>query len=203
MLLALIGGISIGFFSALHRRFAVDQIAMIGAVSGISIPQFWLGLMLMYLFGVVLGILPTSGYGGGRLTHLILPAFTLGVRYMALLARISRSAVLEVMQEDYVRTARAKGLLERVVEYRHIFRNALLSVVTIAGLQLGSMLAATVIVETVFAWPGIGHLLVTAIFGRDVPLIQGIILIIVLSFLLINFLIDLSYSYIDPRIRYD
>jgi len=203
MLFAVIGGVGLGFFSAIHQGSALDIIAMIGAVAGMSIPNFWLGLVLMYLVGVLLGILPTSGYGGGDLAHLILPAFTLGIRYMALLARMSRSAVLDVVHEDYVSTARSKGLAERAVQFRHIFRNALIPVVTIAGLQFGSMLASTVVVETVFSWSGIGSLLVESIFRRDVPTLQGCILIIVVAFLVINLLVDLVYGYLDPRIQYD
>lgn len=203
MLFAVIGGVGLGFFSAIHQGSALDIIAMIGAVTGMSIPNFWLGLMLMYLVGVLLGILPTSGYGGGDLAHLILPAFTLGVRYMALLARMSRSAVLDVVHEDYVNTARSKGLAERAVQFRHIFRNALIPVITIAGLQFGGMLASTVVVETVFSWSGIGSLLVESIFRRDVPVLQGCILIIVVAFLVINLLVDLVYGYLDPRIQYD
>lgn len=203
MLFAVIGGVGLGFFSAIHQGSAFDIIAMIGAVTGMSIPNFWLGLMLMYLVGVLLGILPTSGYGGGDLAHLILPAFTLGVRYMALLARMSRSAVLDVVHEDYVNTARSKGLAERVVQFRHIFRNALIPVITIVGLQFGGMLASTVVVETVFSWCGIGSLLVESIFRRDVPVLQGCILIIVVAFLVINLLVDLAYGYLDPRIQYD
>jgi len=203
MFFALITGVSLGFFSAIHQGSVLDMVAMIGAVAGMSIPNFWLGLMLMYLVGVLLGILPTSGYGGGDLRHLILPAFTLGVRYMALLARMSRSAVLDVVHEDYVNTARSKGLAERAVQFRHIFRNALIPVITIAGLQFGGMLASTVVVETVFSWSGIGSLLVDSIFRRDVPVLQGCVLIIVVAFLLINLLIDLVYGYLDPRIQYD
>jgi len=203
MLFAVIGGVGLGFFSAIHQGSALDIIAMIGAVAGMSIPNFWLGLMLMYLVGVLLGILPTSGYGGGDLAHLILPAFTLGIRYMALLARMSRSAVLDVVHEDYVNTARSKGLAERAVQFRHIFRNALIPVITIAGLQFGGMLASTVVVETVFSWSGIGSLLVDSIFRRDVPVLQGCILIIVVAFLVINLLVDLVYGYLDPRIQYD
>jgi len=203
MLFAVIGGVGLGFFSAIHQGSAFDIIAMIGAVTGMSIPNFWLGLMLMYLVGVLLGILPTSGYGGGDLAHLILPAFTLGVRYMALLARMSRSAVLDVVHEDYVNTARSKGLAERAVQFRHIFRNALIPVITIAGLQFGGMLASTVVVETVFSWCGIGSLLVESIFRRDVPVLQGCILIIVVAFLVINLFVDLAYGYLDPRIQYD
>ena len=203
MLFAAIGGVSLGFFSAIHQGSSLDIVSMIGAVAGMSIPNFWLGLMLMYLIGVLWGILPTSGYGGGDLAHLILPAFTLGVRYMALLARMSRSAVLEIIHQDYIKTARSKGLSEQAVKYRHIFRNALIPVITVMGLQFGGMLASSVVVETVFSWSGIGSLLVDSIFGRDIPILQGCILIIVVTFLLVNLFIDLVYGYLDPRIQYD
>ncbi len=201
--LAAISGVSLGFISAIHQGSAVDVGAMVGAVAGMSIPNFWLGLMLMYLFGALWRVLPTSGYGAGRFVYLILPAITLGVRYMALLARISRASVLEIVYQDYVKTARAKGLSEWRVRYRHIFRNALIPVVTVIGLQFGGMLASAVVVETVFSLPGIGSLLVQSIFNRDVPVLQGCILVIVVTFLVVNLAVDLVYGYIDPRIQYD
>ena len=203
ILFAAISGVSLGFLSAIKHGSAIDFIAMITAVTGMSTPNFWLGLMLIYLFGALWGILPTSGYGGGRLIYMILPAFTLGVRYMALLARISRSSVLEIIYQDYIKTARAKGLTEWAVRYRHIFRNALIPVVTVIGLQFGGMLASAVVVETVFSLPGIGSLLVQSIFSRDVPVLQGAILVIVVTFLIVNLLVDFVYGYIDPRVQYD
>ena len=203
ILFASITGVSLGFISAIHHGSAIDITSMILAVTGMSTPNFWLGLMLMYLFGALWGILPTSGYGGGRFIYMILPAFTLGVRYMALLARISRSSALEIIYQDYVKTARAKGLSEWTVRYRHIFRNALIPVVTVIGLQFGGMLASAVVIETVFSFPGIGSLLVQSIFSRDVPVLQGCILVIVVTFLIVNLGVDLVYGYIDPRIQYD
>ena len=200
--LAAISGVSLGFVSAIHQGTAIDVSAMITAVAGMSIPNFWLGLMLMYLFGALWKILPTSGYGGGRFVYLILPAITLGVRYMALLARMSRASVLEIVYQDYIKTARSKGLSEWTVRYRHIFRNALIPVVTVIGLQFGGMLASAVVIETVFSLPGIGSLLVQSIFSRDVPVLQGCILVIVVTFLIVNLGVDLVYGYIDPRIQY-
>lgn len=202
MLIAVIGGVVFGFISAVKQGSLFDTASMAVAVTGVSIPNFWLGLMLMYLFGVLLDILPTTGYGNGDIAHLILPSVTLGAAYMALIARISRATVLDVLHEDYVRTARSKGLSEIVVRVKHIFRNALIPVITIIGLQFGGMLASTVVVEVVFAWPGIGSLLVISIFRRDEPVIQGCILLIVFLFMLINLIIDILYAYIDPRIHY-
>jgi peptide/nickel transport system permease protein len=202
MFIAAVGGIIPGFISAVRQGSIFDMVCMGGAVMGVSIPNFWLGLMLLYLFGVILGILPTVGYGNGDFAHLILPSVTLGAAYMALIARTSRAAVLDVINEDYVKTARSKGLSELVVRVKHIFRNALIPIITIIGLQFGGMLANTVVVETVFAWPGVGSLLVISIFRRDVPAIQGCILLIILSFLVINLLVDILYAYIDPRIHY-
>ncbi len=203
MLFASIAGVSLGFLSAIYQGSAIDSVAMVGAVAGMSVPNFWLGLMLMYLFGALWRVLPTSGYGGGQFSYMILPAFTLGVRYMALLARISRSSVLEIVYQDYIKTARSKGLAEWTVRYRHIFRNALIPVVTVIGLQFGGMLASAVVVETVFSLPGIGSLLVQSIFNRDIPVLQGSILVIVVTFLIVNLMVDLVYGYIDPRIQYD
>jgi len=203
ILFAATTGMSLGFLSAIHRGSTIDVVAMVIAVSGMSIPNFWLGLMLIYVFGALWGILPTSGYGGGQFIYMILPAFTLGVRYMALLARISRSSVLEIVYQDYIKTARSKGLTEWAVRYRHILRNALIPVVTVIGLQFGGMLASAVVIETVFSLPGIGSLLVQSIFNRDVPVLQGCILVIVMTFLIVNLAVDLVYGYIDPRIQYD
>jgi len=203
MFISTMGGIFLGFIAGMKEGSASDVISMIGAVIGVSIPNFWLGLMLMYLFSVILGILHSTGYGsGGDITHIILPSVTLGVAYMALIARVSRASVLDVINEDYVRTARAKGLSELVVKFKHIFRNALIPIVTIIGLQFGSLIASTVVVETVFSWPGIGSLLILSIYRRDVPVIEGCVLLIVLGFLIINLIVDILYTYIDPRIHY-
>jgi peptide/nickel transport system permease protein len=202
MLIAVGLGVPLGFISALRQGSWLDACSMIGAVSGVSLPQFWLGLLLMFLLSVKLGLLPTSGYGDGGLLYLILPALTLGVGYMALLARTTRAAVLEILSADYVRTAAAKGLAPRIINGKHVFRNALILVLTTAGLQFGSLIGQTVIVEKLFSWPGIGSLLVDTIFQRDIPVVQGCILLIIVVFLCVNLAVDLLYAMIDPRIEY-
>ncbi|UCF90017.1 MAG: ABC transporter permease [Desulfobacterales bacterium] len=202
MVIAVGFGIPLGFFSALRQGSWLDTFSMFGAVSGVSIPQFWLGLLLMYFFAVQLHLLPASGYGDGDLPHLILPAITLGVSYMALLARTTRAAVVEIHTADYIRTARAKGLSELLVNRKHVLRNTLILVLTTAGLQFGALMGQTVIVEKLFSWPGIGSLLVDSIFQRDIPVTQGCILIIIVVFLLVNLSVDLLYAFIDPRIEY-
>jgi peptide/nickel transport system permease protein len=202
MLIAIGVGVPLGFISALRHGSWLDACSMIGAVSGVSLPQFWLGLLLMFLVSVKLQLLPTSGYGDGSLTHLILPALTLGVGYMALLARTTRAAVMEILSADYVRTAAAKGLSRFAINGKHVFRNALILVLTTAGLQFGSLIGQTVIVEKLFSWPGVGSLLVDTIFQRDIPVVQGCILLIILVFLCVNLAVDLLYAAIDPRIEY-
>jgi peptide/nickel transport system permease protein len=200
--IALLMGIPLGFFSALRQGSWLDTGSMVGAVSGVSMPQFWLGLLLMYALAVAIPVLPTSGYGDGSLRHMILPAFTLGVSYMALLARTTRAAVVEIKLADYIRTARAKGLTELVINRKHILRNALILVLTTAGLQFGALLGNTVVVEKLFSWPGLGSLLVDSIFQRDIPVTQGCILLIIVGFFIINLAVDLLYALIDPRIEY-
>jgi ABC-type dipeptide/oligopeptide/nickel transport system permease component len=202
MLIAVGLGIPLGFLSALRRGSWLDAFSMIGAVSGVSLPQFWLGLLLMFLLSVKLRLLPTSGYGEGGITYLILPAITLGVGYMALLARTTRAAVLEILSADFVRTAAAKGLSRLMINSKHVFRNALILVLTTAGLQFGSLMGQTVIVEKLFSWPGIGSLLVDTIFQRDIPVVQGCVLLIILIFLVVNLAVDVLYALIDPRIEY-
>jgi peptide/nickel transport system permease protein len=202
MLIAVGIGVPLGFVSALRQGSWLDALSMIGAVSGVSIPQFWLGLLLMFLLSVKLSLLPTSGYGEGGLAHLVLPAFTLGVGYMALLARTTRAAVLEILTADYVRTAQAKGLSRFLINGKHVLRNALILVLTTAGLQFGSLIGQTVIVEKLFSWPGIGSLLVDTIFQRDIPVVQGCVLVIIAVFLCVNLSVDLLYAMIDPRIEY-
>ena len=202
MFIALGLGIPLGFFSALRQGSWLDTTSMIGAVSGVSMPQFWLGLLLMYALAVALPLLPTSGYGDGGLRHLLMPAFTLGVSYMALLARTTRAAVVEIKLADFIRTARAKGLAETVINYKHILRNALILVLTTAGLQFGALIGNTVIVEKLFSWPGVGSLLVDSIFQRDIPVTQGCVLLLILGFLVINLTVDMLYALIDPRIEY-
>jgi peptide/nickel transport system permease protein len=202
MLIALALGIPLGFFSALRRGSWLDTCSMVGAVSGVSMPQFWLGLLLMYGLAVAVPLLPTSGYGDGSFRHILMPAFTLGVSYMALLARTTRAAVVEIRAADYIRTARAKGLSEMVINQKHILRNALILVLTTAGLQFGALIGNTVVVEKLFSWPGVGSLLVDSIFQRDIPVTQGCVLLLIMAFLVINLAVDLLYALIDPRIEY-
>jgi ABC-type dipeptide/oligopeptide/nickel transport system permease component len=201
MVIAVVLGVPLGFYSALKRGHWADTFAMMGAVSGVSMPQFWLGLLLMFFVAVKLRLLPPQGYGDGDVAHIILPAFTLGVGYMALLARTTRAAVVEILTTDFIRTARAKGLSELLVNRRHVMKNALILVLTTAGLQFGALMAQTVIVEKLFSWPGLGSLLVDSIFQRDIPVTQGCILAIILIFLMVNLIVDLLYGVIDPRIK--
>jgi peptide/nickel transport system permease protein len=202
MFLAIVLGIPLGFIAALRPGGIVDMASMVGAVSGLSMPKFWLGLLLMYLFALTLGWLPSFGYGDGSFKYLILPAVTLGVSPMALLARTTRAAVLEIMTADFVRTARSKGMSElRVVKW-HVMRNALVLILTTIGLQFGALMGQAVVVEKLFSWPGVGSLLVDSVLQRDIPAVQGSILVAVLFFLIVNTLVDLMYVVIDPRIKY-
>ncbi len=202
MTFAILVGVTLGFLAALRPGSLIDTASMVGAISGLSLSQFWFGLMLMYLFALKLQWLPSFGYGDGGLRHLILPAIALGVGPMALLARTTRAAVLDVLNADFVRTARSKGMSERRVVEWHVLRNALVLVITIVGLQFGSLMGQAVVVEKLFAWPGVGSLMVDSVFQRDMPTVQGCILMIVLFFLAINTLVDIAYVVIDPRIRY-
>ena len=200
LLLALIISIPLGVLSATHRNSPGDHLSMVLALLGISMPNFWLGPLLIILFSIKLNLLPVSGSGGW--SHLILPAITLGTAMTALLTRMVRSSMLEEMGQDYIRTARAKGLPERVVIYKHALKNALIPVVTIVGLQFGTLLTGAIITETIFAWPGLGRLTIQAISQRDYPLVQGCILMISLTYILVNLATDLLYTVLDPRIRY-
>lgn len=195
-------GLPLGFVAALRPGSLVDLGLMVIAVSGLSLPKFWLGILLMYLFALTLGWFPSFGYGEGGWYHLTLPAIALGVSPMALLARTTRAAVLDIMNADFVRTARSKGMNEYRVVVWHVLRNALVLVLTTIGLQFGSLLGQGVVVEKLFAWPGIGSLLVDSVFQRDIPAVQGCILVITLFFLVINTSVDIAYKLIDPRIRY-
>jgi peptide/nickel transport system permease protein len=174
---------------------------MFFALLGISIPNFWLGPLLILLFSVNLGWLPVSGRGDWQ--HLILPAITLGTALAAILTRMTRSSVLEILHEDYITTARSKGLWEGIVIFKHALRNALIPVITIIGFQFGALLSGALITETVFAWPGLGRLTITAIQKRDYPLVQGCVLMISLSYVMVNLLTDLAYAWVDPRIRFE
>jgi ABC-type dipeptide/oligopeptide/nickel transport system permease component len=199
---AIVVGVPLGFVAALRPGGIFDTVSMVVAVSGLSIAKFWLGLLLMYVFALKLGWLPSFGYGNGGLKYLILPAVSLGVSPMALLARTTRAAVLEIMTADFVRTARSKGMSETRVVRWHVMRNALVLILTTVGLQFGALMGQAVVVEKLFSWPGIGSLLVDSVLQRDIPAVQGSILVVVLFFLAINTLIDVLYGVIDPRIRY-
>ncbi len=199
LLVSLLIGLPTGIVAALKRGTIWDTLSMLLAIVGVSAPGFWLGMMLILTFGVELGWLPTSGTGS--LAHLIMPSIALGLSSSAIVARQTRSAMLDVLGRDYVRTARAKGLRERVVILRHAVRNALIPVVTIVGLQLGTMLGGSVIIEMVFAWPGLGRVLVQSISYRDFPMVQVSIMILASGFVLVNLLVDVLYGFIDPRIR--
>jgi len=203
ILLAALVGITAGVISAVKQYSAFDYSAMIIAISGVSAPVFWVGLLLLLAFAYNLNWVPGVGYGDGDWRYLILPVITLGVRPAALLARLTRSCMLEVLSQDYVRTARAKGLAERVVVGRHAFRNALIPVITVLGTQVSDLLSGAVLTETIFAWPGIGRLEVEALINRDFPIMRGGIIFMALIFLVANLIVDLSYGFIDPRVRYD
>jgi ABC-type dipeptide/oligopeptide/nickel transport system permease component len=192
-------GIPVGLFAAEHRGSAADHAAGLFTLLGLSVPNFALGPVLILLFSVMLGWLPVSGRGG--ISHLILPAITLGAALAAILTRMVRTSVIEELSSDYVRTARAKGLSESAVLFRHAFRNALIPILTILGLQFGTLLAGTIVTETIFSWPGIGRLSVQAIEARDYPLLQGCILLIAVSYVVVNLVTDIVYAFVDPRVR--
>ena len=199
--IAILIGVPLGFIAALRQGSWLDIGLTVASVAGVSIPQFWLGILLMYVLSFSLNLLPTSGYGDGALANLVLPALTLGVGYAALLARITRASVIEVLSTDYIRTARAKGLHPTAINLRHVFRNACVLILTTAGLLFGSLMGQTVVVERVFAWPGVGSLLVESIFQRDIPVAQGCLLVIILAFLIVNLAVDILYRAINPRIE--
>lgn len=200
MLIAIAAGMGLGILAALRPHSWLDSLSMTVALAGVSFPAFWVGLMLLLFFSLTLGWLPATGTEG--LERLVMPALTLGFGAAAIIARLTRSAMLEVLRQAYITTAHAKGLSRPRVIIGHALRNAIIPVITIVGLQFGNLLAGAVVVETVFSRQGIGRLLVTAIQGRDFPLVQGLVLFIAASYVLINLLVDLSYAVIDPRIRY-
>lgn len=201
MLFAILVGAPLGFVAAMRPGSWLDTGSMIVAVSGLSVPKFWLGLILMYVFALKLGWFPSFGYGDG-VRNLVLPALALGTSPMALLARTTRAATLEIMNADFVRTARSKGMSEARVVRWHLARNALVIVLTTVGLQVGTVIGQAVVIEKLFAWPGVGSLLVDSVTLRDIPVVQGCILVIVLFFLLVNLLVDVMCAVIDPRIKY-
>ena len=200
MAVAILVAIPLGIIAAVWKGSAVDHAAMTVSLVGISMPNFWLGPLLAILFSVVLGWLPVAGTGSAA--HLVLPAVTLGAALAAILARMTRASVIEELRELYVVAARARGVSRTRAIVRHAFRNSLIPIVTIIGLQFGAVLTGTIITETIFAWPGVGRLLIQAINFRDYPLVQGCILFIAVTYVAMNLLVDLAYAWLDPRIRY-
>ncbi|MFP4375606.1 MAG: nickel ABC transporter permease [Spirochaetales bacterium] len=200
LVLATLVGVSAGIISATKRNSFFDNASMFVALVGVAAPVFWLALMLQLLFAVHLRVLPATGIG--RIEHLILPSITLGMASAALMARITRSSVLDVLRQDFITTARSKGVSERMVIYKHALKNALIPVVTVLGLQFGILLGGAVLTETVFAWPGVGRLLVDAILRRDYPVVQGTVMLLALLFVIINLVVDIMYAFLDPRIHY-
>ena len=210
LLVALVIGVPAGIVSATRQYTWLDRLSMGIAVTGVSLPVFWTGIMLIIVFSLTLRWLPSAGmfspYGGGfgdLLWHLVMPAVTLGTASAAALARMTRSAVLEIVRQDFVRSARAKGLGERAVVGRHVLKNALNPIVTVLGIQVGTLLGGAILTETVFSWPGLGSMMVRAIQARDYPLVQGGVLLIATTFVVVNLLVDLLYAVFDPRIRYE
>ena len=200
MLIAATCGITLGVLAAIRPGGLIDRFSMLIAYVGISFPVYWVGLLLILLFAVGLQWLPPSGYGGIR--FMILPAAALGMRSIAFLARVTRSSMLEALSADYVRTARAKGLSERVVTMRHALRNAMIPIITVLGLDFGAYLTGSILTETVFSWPGLGRYVVNAIARRDLPAIQGAVLFLSAVFVLVNLLADIAYAKTDPRVAY-
>ncbi len=211
LLLSTAAGIALGVLSATRPNSVLDRLSATASLFGASMPVFWLGIVLMVIFSLWLRWLPASGMyapdGGGDLgdllLHLALPAVTLAAASTTIIARLTRSAMLDVLGQDYVRTARAKGVVERGVVLRHALKNALIPIVTVVGVQAGYLLGGAVLTETVFAWPGVGTLMVQGILARDFPLVQGCVLVVALSFVLVNLAVDLLYAWLDPRIRYE
>lgn len=201
MFVAIVISIPAGIISATHQGQLPDFASQFGALLGISMPNFWLGYLLIIVFSVQLDWFPVAGVGG--LDHLVLPAITLGTGMAAIITRLVRSSMLEVLEEDYIQTAHSKGLRERIVVYKHALRNALIPVVTIIGLQFGYVLNGSVVVEIVFQRPGLGNLLIQNIFNRDYPVVQGLVLVIGVLFVFTNFLVDIAYRFIDPRITFE
>ena len=200
MVLTVLVGVSIGVLAAVRRGTGYDYAGTVLAVLGQSLPNFWLGIMLILLFGVTLRWLPTSGFQGWQ--YLVLPSITLAAFPTALVARLTRSSLLEILSQEYIRTGRAKGLAEPAVILRHALRNATIPLLTLLGLQIGTLLGGAVITESIFAWPGMGKLVVDAIFFRDFPVVQTVLILSATIFVAINLLVDLLYTVLDPRIRY-
>lgn len=203
-------GVGLGILAGIRQNSWMDRLSMLVSLIGVSMPGFWLGIMLIILFSVQWDLLPSTGMRSpagdsgvlDMLQHLLLPALTLAAFNIAIVARLTRSSMLEVIRQDFVRTARAKGLTEWVVVNRHALKNALIPVVTVLGVQLGALLSSSVLIEFLFAWPGVGSFMIDAIGRRDFPLVQAITLVTATAFVLINLIVDLSYAYLDPRIKY-
>lgn len=200
LLIATILGIAVGVISSTRPYSIYDQLTMVFSLFGVAAPVFWLGLILMLIFSVRLGWLPSSGMGTPQ--HFVLPALTLAAHSTALIARMTRSSMLEVLNMDYITTAKSKGLTEKVVVVKHALRNALIPIVTILGLRFGLLLGGAVLTETVFSWPGVGRLMVDSILARDYPVVQGSVLLLALLFVLINLFVDILYAFLDPQIQY-
>ncbi len=201
MSIAVLLGVTIGVLAAWRRGTALDYLLVGGAVVGVSMPVFWLGVLLIYAFSMRLGILPASGFGNGGLAYLVLPAVTLAMASTAYVARITRSSILDEINETYVKTARAKGAGEARVMVRHALRNALLPIITVVGVDFGSYLSGAVLTESIFAWPGLGRFTLDAIMKRDLPAIQGAVLFMAILFMLVNLAVDLLYARVDPRVK--
>lgn len=192
-------GISLGIVSAVRRNTWVDSFAMFFSLIGVSMPIFWLGILLIIIFAVTLGWLPSGGKGG--IEHIILPAITLGLATSAIIARMTRASMLEILNQDYVRTAKAFGLSKRKIVYKYVLRNALIPIITVIGLQFGYLLGGAVLTESVFGWPGLGRYVVDSIFNRDYIAVQVGIMVIAISFVLVNLCVDILYALVDPRLR--
>ena len=203
MLIAVAIGLTTGIISAAKPNSAFDYSAMFVAISGVSAPVFWVGLLLLLVFAYNLNWIPGIGAGDGSWKYLVLPAVTLGVRPAAIIARLTRSCMLEVMSQDYIRTARAKGVKESTVVIGHALKNAMIPVVTIIGTSVSDLLSGAVLTESIFAWPGLGRLAVEALVNRDFPMIRGVVIVMALTFLVANLLVDISYGFFDPRVRYE
>jgi len=200
LVISLLVSVPLGIVAAIRKGKGTDVAAMGFSMAGVSIPSFWLGPMLILLFSIKLELLPVSGRG--TFAHLILPAITLGTGMAAIVSRMIRGSLLDVLGEDYLRTARAKGLAEKTVIIKHALRNALIPSISVVGLQAGALLSGAIITETIFAWPGIGSMLIQAIHSRDFPLVQGTVMVIALSYVLINLVTDMAYAVADPRVRF-
>ena len=199
MVISICIGIPVGIISATRQYSFLDSFSMILALLGVSMPVFWLGLMLILVFSVKLGLLPSGGFDG--LTSIILPGLTLGVGSAAIITRMTRSSMLEVIRQDYIRTARAKGVSEKVVINRHALKNALIPIITVVGLQFGGLLGGAVLTESVYSWPGVGRLMVDAIRQKDTPTVLAAVVFLATVFSVVNLLVDVLYAYVDPRIK--